>query len=329
MNFAKYMDEWLYGENGYYKIFRDIGKEGDFYTAVSSSAFFGATIAEFIYRGIINSDIPRDAVIVEIGAHRGYLIADIIQWLYTRDNSLIDSMKFATVERQEDVKAVQREYFLDRFGSGVELIQYSDISSLNEDYIFFVANEIFDAFACELYKDNKIAKVDNHTIYWEDAPRDIIDFANRHNLKVGEIATGYEEFANSMYQVASRYDFVTFDYGEKYIRNDFSIRIYKEHQTLPLFDEEVVLFELFGVSDITYDVNFAHLIDAYTKSGAKLEAYETQARALIRFGIIDLLQEYANSTTHENYIREADKVKTLIAPTIMGDKFKMVHFKKR
>ncbi|CAA6820866.1 MAG: Unknown protein, partial [uncultured Sulfurovum sp.] len=37
---------------------------------------------------------------------------------------------------------------------------------------------------------------------------------------------------------------------------------------------------------------------------------------------------FAKQATQNNYVREADKIKTLIAPTIMGDKFKMVHFKK-
>jgi len=32
--------------------------------------------------------------------------------------------------------------------------------------------------------------------------------------------------------------------------------------------------------------------------------------------------------TQAQYLAQADKVKTLIAPTIMGDRFKLVHFKK-
>jgi SAM-dependent MidA family methyltransferase len=35
-----------------------------------------------------------------------------------------------------------------------------------------------------------------------------------------------------------------------------------------------------------------------------------------------------NHSGYEAYLREADKVKTLIAPTIMGDKFKMLHLRK-
>jgi len=64
----------------------------------------------------------------------------------------------------------------------------------------------------------------------------------------------------------------------------------------------------------------------FENMGFKTEGYETQAKALIRFGLIDILEQFAKQTTQEKYLREADKIKTLIAPTIMGDKFKMVHF---
>ena len=123
-------------------------------------------------------------------------------------------------------------------------------------------------------------------------------------------------------------DFVSFDYGEKFVRNDFSVRVYQKHETFPLFDEELVLAEAFKKADITYDVNFGHVIEAFEEAGFALDTYETQARALVRFGLIDILEMFAKQTTQANYVREADKVKTLIAPTIMGDKFKMVHFTK-
>jgi SAM-dependent MidA family methyltransferase len=41
-----------------------------------------------------------------------------------------------------------------------------------------------------------------------------------------------------------------------------------------------------------------------------------------------MLETFARQTTQEIYLREIDKVKTLIAPTMMGDKFKLTHFRK-
>jgi len=328
MHFSEYMNEWLYGEEGYYKHFKDIGKEGDFYTAVSTSAFFGASIANHFFKMLQEGWAERNGWLIEIGAHQGYLLCDMIQWLYTCDPTLVQSLKFGIVERQPHVKEAQLAYIRSRFGDDVQVTHFDDISEVNVDYAFFVANEIFDAFACELYKDEQIATVEDHQIGWEDASEQLKLWAEKHYLKTGEIAVGYEAFAKEMASGVKRCDFVTFDYGEKYVRNDFSIRVYRKHETFPLFDEALNLAESFQKDDITYDVNFAHVLEAFESAGFKEDAYETQARALVRFGIIDILEQFASQTSQANYLREADKIKTLIAPTMMGDRFKMIHLKK-
>lgn len=322
------MNEWLYGDEGYYQKFKAIGKGGDFYTAVSASPFFGASIANEIFRLIKSSQIPRDTLLLEVGAHQGYLLCDMIQWLYTVDRSLIHEMRFGIVERHKELQSIQRDYIKSRFGDDIEVEFFDDLSHVGVEHATIVANEIFDAFACELYKDEKIAIVDNHQISWIDAPTEILDFAKKHRLKTGEVAVGYDKFANRMAQAAKNVEFITFDYGERYVRNDFSIRVYKKHETFPLFDEELVLQSVYKKADITFDVNFNHVIDEFENSGFELVDYETQARALVRFGVIDLLEQFAKSTTYAKYMREVDGVKTLISPTVMGDRFKMLHMRK-
>ncbi len=328
MRFSEFMNEWLYGEDGYYKNFKAIGKDGDFYTAVSTSAFFGASIANYIYNQIVANNIPRDFTLVEIGAHQGYLMGDMIRWLYTKDESLLDSVEFVIIERQDAVIEAQKKYFKEKFGDVVKIRYLKSLKELQTPFATFVSNEIFDAFPCELYKDGKIATVEDFTINWQDASITEVEFAKKHRLRTGEIAVGYEDFAKEIVAAAEHFEFLSFDYGEKYVRNDFSIRVYSKHKTYPLFDEECDLKEHFKKSDITYDVNFAHVIESFQNAGAKLKNYTTQARALVDFGIIDILGEYHKVATQAQYLAQADKVKTLIAPTIMGDRFKLVHFVK-
>ncbi|NKQ40348.1 MAG: hypothetical protein HF962_02115 [Sulfurovum sp.] len=322
------MQEWLYADEGYYKRFNIIGKSGDFYTAVSSSAFFGASIANHFYELLVDKKASRDGWLVEIGAHQGYLLCDMIQWLYSCDESLIESLHFAIIERQPEVQEAQKAYIYKRFGDVIKVHFFNDILELQAGYAFIVANEILDAFPCELYKDEKIAIVKDHAISWQDAARDLLEFAQRHRLRTGEIAVGYEDFAKDMSKAITNLDFISFDYGEEYVRNDFSIRIYREHETLPLFDEELALEEVYQKADITFDVNFSQVTDAFESVGFETVQYETQARALVRFGIIDILGQYAKTTSQINYLREADRIKTLISPTVMGDRFKMIHFRK-
>jgi len=328
MKFSEYMNTWLYGEDGYYQNFKAIGKSGDFYTAVSTSSFFGASIANFLFQEIQKNNIPRNGYLIEIGAHQGYLLCDMIQWLYSCDPTLVKSMKFAIVERQPKVQEAQKKYIFDRFGNDVEIEHFSSLSEINVEYAFFISNEIFDAFPCELIKDGEMAVLKEDTIEWQPINNNLAQKASKYKQLKGEVAIGYEEFAQEIARCATQCDFVSFDYGEKYVRNDFSIRIYKSHSTLPLFDEELVLKDEFKTSDITFDVNFEHVIDAFDEAGMKLVKYETQARALVRFGIIELLEMFAKQTSQKNYAREADKIKTLLAPTIMGDRFKLVHLKK-
>ena len=328
MYFSEYMQEWLYGENGYYKVFKSIGKSGDFYTAVSTSSFFGASIANHFYSLLKEKTADRNGWLIEIGAHQGYLLCDMIQWLYTCDTTLVKSLKFGIVERQAHVRKAQLAYIKERFGDDITITHFNSIAEVKVEYAFVVANEIFDAFPCELLKDEKIAVVNNHIIKWKNANEGLLKWAKKHSLRQGEIAVGYEEFANDMATGIQKCDFVTFDYGEKYVRNDFSIRIYRKHEVFPLFDKDVVLQESFQKDDITYDVNFQHLSEAFQKAGFSEIAYETQARALIRFGIIDILEQFSRQTTPARYASETDKIKTLISPTMMGDRFKLIHLKK-
>lgn len=324
MNFSSYMNEWLYGANGYYKHFKAIGKAGDFYTAVSTSSFFGASIANFLLSLIDEDDSKKNGYLVEIGAHKGYLICDMIQWIYSKKPEILKTMKFAIIEKHPEIQEEQKSYIKSRFGDDVLIEHYSSISQLKADYAFVVSNEIFDAFPCELLKDGKIATINNHKISWIDAPQKSLNWAKTHHLNQGEIAVGYEEFASEFDHI-SRCDFVSFDYGEQYVRNDFSVRIYANHEVFPLFDESLKLSDMFQSADITYDVNFSHVIESFESAGFTKLHYETQARALVRFGIIDILGEFAKMTTQNIYAREADKIKTLLSPTMMGDRFKVIH----
>ena len=77
MKFSKYMNQWLYGEDGYYATYKEIGKNGDFYTSVSTSKFFGGSVAKHIISLVDEGFLAKDGVICEIGAHHGYFLADV------------------------------------------------------------------------------------------------------------------------------------------------------------------------------------------------------------------------------------------------------------
>jgi SAM-dependent MidA family methyltransferase len=318
------MNQWLYGEDGYYSTYRPIGKKGDFYTAVSTSKFFGGAIANHIIKRIDEGFLTTDCLICEIGAHHGYLLADIIEFLHTLRPQLIKTLRFGIIERFVALQNQQRNYFEESFGSAIRLEHYRDVNEIETSCAFFVANEIFDAFPCELLYQDKIGRVENGKVIFDVESKSALEHGQKYQKDRGEIAVGYEEFAAAMAQSVSKFEFMSFDYGELQARSDFSIRVYNEHQVTPLFDETLNFGEVFKKSDITYDVNFSHVKDAFQSVGVRCEKFSTQLVALIEMGILDLLAILKDNVSDVIYTQELEKVKILITPSLMGERFKMI-----
>jgi len=328
MKFSNYMNEWLYGKDGYYATYKEIGKSGDFYTAVSASKFFGGSVAKHIISLVDDGFLKKDGVVCEIGAHHGYFLADMIEFIYTLRPELLKTLKFVIVERFENLREFQKNYFKESFGDAISLTHYRSLSELRCENAFFIANEIFDAFGCELYYKGKTARVDGHNIEFDVDDEWVSSKAQKYHKDRGEIAVGYEEFAKEMALSCDKFEFMSFDYGEMLARPDFSIRVYKKHEVIPLFDENIKRDELFGKSDITYDVTFEHVKDAYEEAGVKFIELKPQMVALIDMGILELLEMLKENVEDKIYKQELEKAKMLIMPNLLGERFKMIRFRK-
>jgi len=332
--FNEYFNNWLYDQDGYYTNYKAIGKEGDFYTAVSTSKFFGGSIAKRIIDSIEKGFLNHQTSIVEIGAHHGYLLADIVQFIFTLRPKLIKSLTFIIIEKHEHLRKKQKDYFTQSFGKDINLIHYNDITEMKIDNAFVIANEIYDAFPCDLIyttNNNQLQKAvveKNKIIFIDNDDEYLQRYSKKYNITKGEVARGYEDFAKMMAKNINKFEFMTFDYGEKYPRNDFSCRIYEKHNVFPIFNENIHLENLYQKSDITYDVNFQHIIDSFSDIGIENIDYQTQLKALVSFGITELLDILKENVSEKIYLNEVNKVKTLLNPTGMGDRFKMVCFRK-
>ena len=328
MQFSEYMGEWLYGDEGYYAKYKNIGKEGDFYTAVSTSKFFGGSVAKHIIKLIDEGFLKKNSVICEIGAHHGYFLADVIEFIYTLRPKLLESLKFVIIERFDAMQEFQKKYFEESFGDAIKLTHYKSLSELACENAFFVANEIFDAFPCELYYKGKSARVQGHTVEFDQEDAWVEAKAKKYHKDRGEIARGYEEFAQEMANAAKKFEFISFDYGEMQARPDFSLRIYTKHKVLPFFDEETQREELYQKSDITYDVTFAHVKDAYEEAGVEFIELKAQMVALVDMGILELLEILQKNVEEKIYKQELEKAKMLLMPNFLGERFKMIRFRK-
>ncbi|MDQ1338228.1 MAG: hypothetical protein QG617_1195 [Campylobacterota bacterium] len=333
MKFSDYMSEWLYGEEGYYTTYKNIGKEGDFYTSVSTSKFFGGTIAKHIISLVDDGFLDKDATICEIGAHHGYFLADVVEFIYTLRPELLKSFNFVIIERFDSLREFQKNYFQESFGDVVKLTHYKSLDELKCKNAFFIANEIFDAFPCELYYKGKSARIEGHEVIFDVNDARVEQKAKKYHKDRGEIALGYEEFAKEMTSACKKFEFMSFDYGEMQARPDFSLRIYSKHEVIPFFlteneDENIKREELFAKSDITYDVTFEHVKDAFLEAGAEFVELKTQMVALVNMGILELLEILKEKAGEKIYKQELEKAKILIMPNFLGERFKMVRFRK-
>ncbi len=328
MKFSEYMGEWLYGKEGYYARYKNIGKSGDFYTAVSTSKFFGGSVAKHIISLIDEGFLDNNSTICEIGAHHGYFLADVIEFLHTLRPELISTLNFVIIERFDDLQEFQKNYFDESFGDVVKLTHSKSLNELKCDNAFFIANEIFDAFPCELYYKGKTARVEGHDVEFDVDNEWVKSKAEKYHKDRGEIAVGYEEFAKEMASTCNKFEFMSFDYGEMQARPDFSLRVYAKHEVIPFFDEEIKREELFAKSDITYDVTFEHVKDAYEEAGVKFVELKAQMVALVDMGILELLEMLKENVDEKIYKQELEKAKILIMPNFLGERFKMIRFRK-
>jgi SAM-dependent MidA family methyltransferase len=331
------MHAWLYAEGGYYSQERTIGKEGDFYTAVSTSMFFGGSIAKHLIQTIESGFLSPSCHVIEIGAHKGYLLADMIQFIYTVQPTLLKTLKFVIVEPFEPNQAMQKAYFQEAFGDAITLLHVKSLDEFTCKEAFVVANEIFDAFACEVILNDTMLFIEEGKAVFKPMLSDVREVVNALGITKGEVCLEYAPFAKALKNACERFEFVSFDYGDKEARGDFSLRVYAHHQVYPFFGlthfveaslrEKYMFTEFFGKADITYDVNFAHLIGAFESNGVHLESYATQMKALVEFGLLELLELFHSKVSSKAYEQELNRVKTLIDPSFMGERFKMVCFR--
>ncbi len=288
--------------------------------------FFAGALANKFVSLVKEGRLSEDAIICEFGANSLFAVKDFASFLAGLAPHLLKTVKFVIVEKQPEAALFQRKELAEFFGD-IRFDIVENLAGYEECDAFVYANEIFDAFGCELIMEGKTAVVESHKIEFSGYDNDALAKAARLGIQKGELSLGYEEFAAMLYGSFKKSYFVTFDYGQEYPRNDFSIRVYKEHNTEPLFAVDD-LTPYFGVSDITYDVNFSHLREAFEGAGFDFLEYKNQSSALIDFGIAELLELYLQKAGEEAYLKEAAKVKTLIAPNGFGERFKMISFKK-
>ncbi len=326
------MQEWLYGKKGYYRKAL-IGPKGDFYTSVSLSKFFGGAVAFYIIKLLEEEKLFLPLKIVEIGSHHGHFLSDIASFLNALSVGVMEKCEFVSCEPLKELQKLQRTIFkqatqLDLISCTLEELDFKEKKSA-----FVVSNELFDAFACEIIKDNKMLFITHdHQGVWGGIDEPTKELLKNLDLKQGCAPLFLEAFIKDLLEKlneASSWVFLSFDYGDETERKDMHLRAFKNHQALDFKDILNNLASLYQKSDLTYDVNFSLVRFLFEKHHAQFSFFKTQANALLDMGLMGLLETFSKSVGYERYLKEAAKIKPLISPGGLGERFKALELVKK
>ena len=78
-----------------------------------------------------------------------------------------------------------------------------------------------------------------------------------------------------------------------------------------------------GLSDLTSHVDFTAIAEAGARAGLEVKGFASQASFLLGCGILDLLRDVGPPDSLE-YLRAASEVQKLLAPSEMGELFKVL-----
>ncbi|HEB8388739.1 TPA: SAM-dependent methyltransferase [Campylobacter jejuni] len=297
MKFSDFFHAWLH--ESYYKNAVSIGKNGDFFTAVSVGNLFGTLLAKYFLNLIDKKILQPPLELVEIGANEGYLSRDFLAALLELRPEIFSQISFFVIEPHEKLKNLQKKTL-----EGVEFTHKNSLKECHFKNAFFFCNELFDSFTCELINHDKIAFVENFKLIFKNMDENLITKCKALNLTKGELSLELEKFFKDLDQACERFIFAGFDYGTFNAQN-FSLRIYQKHEVFNPF--EVSLKDFFGKSDLTYNVNFTHLQKLIKEYNFKPLTFKKQSLALMDFGFEDLLEYTKNKNikTYESFLSQA------------------------
>lgn len=347
MRFSEYFASWIH------RYYANAFLGSDFYTAVSASKFFGGAIAKYILQKLENGELKLPLNIIDLGANNANLLNDIYGFLETLGIGVAKKSNFILIDSNAKIQKQDSMYFYKN------LIDLKNSKILNNHNCIFIANELFDALPCEMIDNDKMAFIENNRLIFKNHnDKKILEICKKFHIKKGEIPLIYGDFCKDIANLGVDFIFIAFDYGDITPRNDFTMRLFYKHKIKNFMDfardsasdsmsdfagdsanlasdstnatkdsaNLPNLSPLFGKCDITYNVPFFLLDSAFSGIGAKKILSKRQDLALIEdFGILDLLQDFHDSSNSYLYLRESNKIKTLL--NIVSPKFRINIYK--
>jgi SAM-dependent MidA family methyltransferase len=330
--FSRYMDLALYAPGlGYYAAgATKLGATGDFVTAPEMTPLFARALATQV-ASILGVTQRRE--IVELGGGSGKLAADLLRALAERD-ALPSS--YSILEVSPDLIARQRATMERRAPEHKGRVRWIGALPPAIDGAV-IANEVLDAIPCILLVRRSGEWRERGVTWdpaakrfaWADGPADARDAALA--------ASRFPPDGDYMSEINPAAEALVEDLGERmaggaalFIDYGFPVSEYYHPQrsrgTLMCHYRHRAHADPFawpGLSDITAHVDYTAIAEAGERAGLTVAGFTALAPFLIGCGVLDAL---AATGTPESvpYIRAAADVQKLLAPSEMGELFKVL-----
>ena len=323
----EFINQALYNpKSGFYMKNNPFGSKGDFITSPNISILFAEMLAVWTVSFWQNLKCPKKINLIELGPGNGQMIHDMINSLQ-KFPKFFKSCKFVMLEKSPYLKKIQKKK-LKKFN--VKWIR--NLNEIREKNNVFIANEFFDALPIkQFFKINnkwneRFVKLDKkNSKCFVNINSDIkkiekeVGFKISSNQKIIEYSPlALEYLKNISKKIKNKKGaLLIIDYG--YLEDSMkdTLKTIRKHEITDLFDE-------FGNSDITYNLNFKFLKKVTNILKLKCQGITTQRNFLIKLGI----QQRAEIISRKlPFSKKADiyyRLKRLIDKNQMGDLFKVM-----
>ena len=333
ITFADFMDLALYHpEYGYYTSGKEkIGKRGDYYTSSDVHSVFGELIArqlEQMWRLLGSNRFT----VVEIGAGRGWLCYDILNYVRNEYPEFFEKIDYKIVEISRNLIERQSNTLKGLEGK-VSWESFSeDGFSFNPIEGCFLSNEFVDSLPVhqvvvendclkEIYvtiqDDEYCEKIDELSSpelgdYFKNSKTDLKEGQRAEvNLKALDWVKNISRFLNRGFVITIDYGHLAEElYSEE--RHRGTLMCYYEHTTSENPYERV------GNQDITSHVNFTSIMKDGARFGLSTTGFVRQSNFLIALGILNKMNDVQGD------ISKLLTMKNLFLPGGMGDIFKVL-----
>ena len=325
----QYIDFCLYKfKQSYYQKKTKFGHGGDFVTSPHVSSIFSEMIAIWIILFWNKIKKPKTLNILELGPGDGTMGKDIISSL-GKINFFKSKVNYYFLEKSKSLKKIQKK----NLKNEKNIYWIDNLKEFEKkDNLIILGNEFFDALPVKQFGKRGDSWFEKYVFFnkkkqlsfvFKKAKLESIRKIEKiYNLKINkfiEYPLILEKLIKNISDLLKNKNsiFLTIDYGEESrICNDTVQAIYKNKKSN--------ILQNVGESDITYQVNFFHLIKLFKKNKLHLVEFTTQSNFLQKLGIKERAVNAKKNLKKNQQLLLDGALKRLLHPLEMGSLFKVL-----